>query len=295
MLVLPVANDGSFAPVTPLSSTVGATQNQLGVRLWSCANLTASAGNLKVTAWRGDYASNAFSWTTAPTLGSFASARLAATSTKALDAATTAATDPGSELRDLHRSQDLLGGVVDGTDPVTGRYSWLLSTGRSKTATTADPACAAAACSLTPGAGITGFANVFSSDMSAAASGGVSGNSVTYLAKKYYEYGTRTVKVCQERSGIWPFFGDWTDTDACGTNGLFKQYRQVDREFTGSAVPVPASGKPAAQATTLSPAAGASVDGLLRDKTGTKLQWVVLEWWGSQAPTDLEIEVFVAP
>lgn len=55
----------------------------------------------------------------------------------------------------------------------------------------------------------------------------------------------------------------------------------------------PASGGGRAQPTVLEPSAGQSVEALLADNTGSRLQWVVLEVRGS-IPADYAVEVFVS-
>lgn len=288
MLVLPVVNDGSYAPTSPLPSQIQAADNQLGIRLWSCTSSMSSTGNFKATAWRGAYGTNPFTWTTAPTKGSFAQARLNANGTPALNAATTPQTNPGMELRDLHRSLNGLGGTVQGVNPVTSRYSWLFSSGRSKgTNYTADPSCATTSCVLNAGSGVAGYNNAFSGDPSAAASSAVSANSTTYLAETYGSQSTTTKQVCQQ-SPWWP--ENWTDTtlSPCPTYGTSStQYRVVEKSVTTNSV----STTP--RATTLADAGASSADALVRDTTGTKLQWVVLEWWGGAPSADMAVEVFV--
>jgi len=304
MLILPVVNDGSYAPVQPVP---GGTAGQVGARLWSCTEPMSASDAIKLTSWRGAYGgTQSFNWTVAPGgTVSFPQARLAATGALT-NAATTATTSPGAELRDLHRGVNHLGGQ-SGTnaDPVTMRYSWLLTSGRTKGADyRADPVCAAKTCQVTPGAGVTGFGNVFSGDDDAPAANAVSGNSATYLAEKYYADGgvwpqtTTQVQQLQCRSRtrlltIIPFgdWGDWEDAQgsSCPANTLLTEYesRTITKNVTADAAPT-------AVPTVLQPAGAASVDSLLRDTTGTKIQWVVLEWWGSDAPpADLEVEVFV--
>lgn len=251
MLVLPVVNDASFAPVTGRGSITGAATNQLGVRLWSCTNNMSADQSVKFTAWRGNYTgtgTSQFEWDVAPAVNSFATARLNARANVAQNQATTAATKAGTELRDMHRNYNKLGGPVSNVDPVTMRYSWLLSTGRAKDATaTSDPTCTSKECHVDGSSGVRNLNTVFSGIESAPVANAVSGNSATYLAEKYYA-----------ASGVWP----------------------------STITPSP---------TLITPVGGTPTSNLLRDTTGTRIQYVVLEWWGgtTDPPADLEVEVFV--
>lgn len=251
MLVLAVVNDASFAPVTGPDSVPGAAADQLGVRLWSCTKDMSTVQSVRFTAWRGNYTgtpSTQFEWDVAPATNAFAAARLNARSDTALNQTTTRTTKAGPELRDLHRKYNKLGGPVSNVDPVTMRYSWLLSTGRAKDATsTADPVCQVKSCHIDGADGVRNLNTVFSGVETAPTANAVTGNSVTYLAEKYYA-----------DSGVWP-----------------------------STI--------APRATLITPANGAATNTLLQDTTGSKIQYVVLEWWGgtTQPPADLEVEVFV--
>ncbi|MBG6238784.1 hypothetical protein IWX78_001756 [Mycetocola sp. CAN_C7] len=312
MLVLPVVNDGSFDPVEPLPAQVGGVDNQLGVRLWSCTPGMSSTQSIKLTAWRGSYtatAASAWVWDVAPTSVSFAQARLNAGANLAINGATTTTTRPGTEVRDAHRGINNLGGQSGANaDPVTMRYSWMLTNGRTKNADfTNDPACASKTCHVDGGAGVTNYNNVFSGVDTAAASNAVFQNSTTYLAEKYYSGAgtwpstttTTTQLQCssQTRERIWFWYTDWSAwsawTDATGTacpaNTDLRQYRSqtVPRTVTVDSVPT-------VTPTVIAPKGSNTNDALLRDTTGTLIQYVVLEWWGTGTPpADLEVEVFV--
>lgn len=288
MLVLPVVNDGSFDPVEPLPAQVAAVTDQLGVRLWSCTPFMSTTQAIKLTAWRGAYGSTAastFVWDVAPSATvSFAQARLNTVAATAMNGATTATTKPGVELRDVHRGINKLGGVSAGIDPVTARYSWLLSTGRDKnSAHYSDPLCAALDCHVDGGVGITDVNTVFSGDESAVAANAVSANSATYLAEKY-SMASGTTLECR-----------WRNVNA--TNENWSAWEKA----TGATCPT----KPqhvsesrtviAVTPTVLAPRGTSTITDLLRDTTGTKIQFVVLEWWGTGTPpADLEVEVFVS-
>lgn len=305
MLVLPVVNDGSFDPIEPLPAQVGAVDNQLGARLWSCTPGMSSTQSIKLTAWRGNYAStsaSAWVWDAAPTAAvPFAQARLNTSATLAINGATTNSTRPGVEIRDAHRGINGLGGQSGANaDPVTMRYSWMLTNGRTKNADfTNDPACASKTCHVDGGAGVTNYNNVFSGVDTAPASSAVFQNSTTYLAEKYYSGAgvwptttTTTTQIqCRSRY-VWESWSDnWSNSaSACPENNFLRQYQQ--REIQ---VPVTVDSAPTATPTVIAPRGTSSIDSVLRDTTGTKIQYVVLEWWGTGTPpADLEVEVFVA-
>jgi hypothetical protein len=248
MIELPVVRDASYAPV----QTVAGSRGQLGIRLWSCSDTSRLAGQLKVTSWRGDYDDGqAFAWTTAPTLGSFATARLNPASTGIVNSTTTAATNPGAELRDLHRGLNALGGRgFLQADKVTMRYSWLLDSYRSAGNPAADPSCGSQTCEIRPSDGAA-ISSAFSNASTSVPATGTPGRTATYGAEKYWSSG-----------GRWGCF-----FVACAPSGSI-----------------------------LDPVAGMSVDALVRDATGTDLQWVVLEWRSTaDVPADLAVEVYVIP
>lgn len=296
MLVVPVVNDGSFDPVEPLPAHVGGVDNQLGVRLWSCTPTMSSSQSIKLTAWRGDYsatAASAFAWDVAPgATVPFAQARLHAGAVLATNGATTTTTKPGDELRDVHRGINKLGGVAaGGTDPVTMRYSWMLSTGRSSGATsTSDPSCVSADCHVDGASGVTDFNSVFSGNDVAPASNAVFENSTTYFAEKYYGNSgawptSATTLQCSYAPGNSENWSAWEDAGGTSCQPRPNQRSRSRLVLKAAAVPSP---------TVIAPTADMSVDSLLRDTTGTKIQYVVLEWWGAGAPpADLEVEVFV--
>lgn len=305
MLVIPVVNNSDFDPTGGENSVAGAQPGQLGVRLWSCTDPSAlSSVSIKATAWRGSYdASNFVSQTLPSATNKFASARL-----NPSGGLTAGATQPGTvagaELRDLHRGKNLQAAETT-VDGVTARYSWILSNGRDKSMTNHKkaPACVTAGsrCVVTPtsgGDGAAGLAKAFSNNGSGPASPAVSENSVTFLAQKYYS----SIKQVQCRSQSWFFgwgaFGAYQDVTgpSCPANTLTTRWdvpRTVDKT-------VVAGTRPAAMDTVLAPVASTdTVDSLLQDESGTKIQYVVLEWWGT-VPTrdgklmpDMEVEVFV--
>jgi hypothetical protein len=313
MLVLPVVNDGSFNPVEPLPAQVGGVDNQLGVRLWSCTENMSTNQSIKLTSWRGNYANtaaNAWAWDVAPSATvPFAKARLNTTAALAVNGATTNNTQPGTELRDVHRGINGLGGQAGtNADPVTMRYSWMLTNGRTKNGDFAnDPTCTSKTCHVDGGSGVANYNNVFSGLETAAASNAVSRNSTTYLAEKYYTanglWPTTTTTTSQlqcsysTRERVWFWYTDWSSwspyTDATGSACLadndLRQSRSQTVPRTGTA-----DGAPTVTPTVLNPK-GASTNGaLIRDTTGTLIQYVVLEWWGTGTPpADLEVEVFV--
>ena len=310
MLVVPVVNNGSFDPVAALPAQAAAVDDQLGVRLWSCTRSMNSDQWLKLTAWRGDYAppsASSFAWDVAPSSTvSFAESRLKTTSTLSVNAPTTSASLPGVELRDLHRNINKLGGQSGANaDPVTMRYSWMLTTGRAKDATsTNDPACASKTCHVDGAGGVLNYNTTFSGDDSAASAHAVSGNSTTYLAEKYYApsgvWPTTTTThdqlQCRSRSRINPGadWGPWSAyTDASGTS-CPPNTNRLQTESRTVQVTAVVDAAPTVTPTVIAPAGSTPMYDLLRDATGTKIQYVVLEWWGPGAPpADLEIEVFV--
>ena len=318
MLIIPVVNDGSFDPIEPLPAQVSAVDNQLGVRLWSCTPTMSTTQSIKLTAWRGNYAApnaSSFAWDVAPSASvSFAEARLKSTSTLSVNTPTSSSTLPGVELRDLHRNINKLGGVTGGTDPVTMRYSWMLTSGRTEGASyTSDPACASKTCHVDGASGVTDYNSVFSGIDTAAAVNAVSKNSTTYLAEKYYsstgawpttstttnqlQCSTRTrTRQWDQRNQEWDY-GTWSSWSSyvnatgtnCGTNSSTVEYRSQTVPITGVA-----DAAPTVAPTVLDPKGTSTNDALLRDTTGTKIQYVVLEWWGTGTPpADLEVEVFV--
>ncbi len=248
MIELPVVRDASFAPIQSVSGARG----QIGIRLWSCSETSRLGGQLKATSWRGDYDDGqSFSWATAPTLGSFAKARLNPSSNAVVNTATNAATNPGAELRDLHRGLNELGGRgFLQADKVTMRYSWMLDSYRSPTNPSSDPSCGSQLCELRPGDGAA-ISAAFSNSSASVPTTGTPGRTATYSAEKYWSPG-----------GRWGCF-----LSAC-----------------------------APSASLLDPAAGETVNELVRDTSGTSLQWVVLEWFGTaDVPADLAVEVYVIP
>lgn len=248
VLELPVVRDASFAPV----QAVAGSRGQLGIRLWSCSDTSRLSGQVKATSWRGDYdGGQSFAWTVAPTLGSFASARLNPASNSVVNGGTTSSTNPGAELRDLHRGLATLGGRgFLQADKVTMRYSWLLESFRSAGNPAADPSCGSQLCELRPGDGAP-LSAAFSNASTSVPTTGSPGRVATYGAEKYWSAG-----------GRWGCF-----LSVCPPSGSI-----------------------------LDPAAGNSVDDLVRDETGTALQWVVLEWRAAaEVPADLAIEVYVIP
>ena len=310
MLVLPVVNDGSFDPIEALPAQIPAVDDQLGVRLWSCTPNMSQTQSIKLTAWRGNYAAlnaNSFLWNVAPSATvSFAEARLRSTSTLAVNTATNSSTIPGVELRDLHRNINKLGGLTGGTDPVTMRYSWMLTTGRSEGATsTSDPACASKTCHVDGAGGVTNYNTVFSGVDTAAAVNAVSKNSTTYLAEKYYAasgaWPTTTVTQnqlqCSFRSrsnpgSPWSGWSAYTDATgpSCPSDTTRIEYR--DRTILET---VTVDAAPTVTPTVIAPKGASTIDSVLRDTTGTKIQYVVLEWWGAGTPpADLEVEVFIS-
>jgi hypothetical protein len=108
---------------------------------------------------------------------------------------------------------------------------------------------------------------------------------------------TRNQLQCSVRTRTNPGqdWGPWSPyTDATGgacpsnTNRIQYQSRTVQQTVDIDAAPT-------ITPTVLAPAGTASINDLLRDTTGTKIQYVVLEWWGQGTPpADLEIEVFVS-
>lgn len=177
MLIVPVVNNGDFAP----TETVSGEGGQVGVRLWSCSP-TAPTGTVKATAWRG-------TGTAATVTGystSMAQARLSASGTSGL----------GPELRDLHRGL----GATSATDPGTGmnlrtsRYNWILdSTRNSGAAFSSVPACTTKTCVVAPTAAGTAMSGAFSGVDTAPSAFAVQQNSATYLSGGYYP-----------KSGTWP-------------------------------------------------------------------------------------------
>jgi hypothetical protein len=188
VLELPVVRDASFAPVQAVTGARG----QLGIRLWSCSDTSQLAGMIKATSWRGDYNNGQqFVWSTAPVLGSFAAARLNPASNGIVNANTTSSTNPGAELRDLHRGLNSLGGRgLLQADKVTMRYSWLLESFRSTSNAGSDPYCGSQLCELRPvdGAALT---TAFSNAATSVPATGTPGRTSNYGAEKYWSYGGR--------------------------------------------------------------------------------------------------------
>lgn len=177
MIIVPVVPAGEY-----LATDTPAESGRLGIRVWGCGDVTNSA--LKVTAWRGSGAPTAGDWITAPANGSYASARLNPAGTL------------GTELRNLHSGSSVPGGVdpSTGVNASTSRYSWLLDSTRDRGAkSAANPACGNKSCVVAPSKTGASFSSALSLNEAAPASGAVVGNSVTYLASKYYAEG-----------GTWP-------------------------------------------------------------------------------------------
>lgn len=188
VLELPVVRDSSFAPVQAIAGARG----QLGVRLWSCSDTSHLAGMIKATSWRGEYNNGQqFAWSTAPVLGSFAAARLNPASSGIVNANTTSSTNPGAELRDLHRGLNSLGGRgFLQADKVTMRYSWLLESFRSTGSAGSDPYCGSQLCELRPGDGAA-LTTAFSNSGASVPATGTPGRASSFGAEKYWSNGGR--------------------------------------------------------------------------------------------------------
>lgn len=305
MFILPVVNNGDFAPVGGASTVPTAQTGQVGLRLWGCSDLNASAASIKATAWRSTYATQSLSWDVPPSNLPLSAARLSATGTLTAGA-TSSQTRPGAELRDLHRGKNSQGGMTAaGANGVTTRYSWLLSNGRDKTPAKHQlaPVCsvATAACAITPvsgGDGVPGLANAFSTSETAPTAGAVSGNSAIFLASKYYASGGTWPKTTTTVTGVecrWfrMTAGGWTSWEFFERSSCPQRWGWVSDSRPASRA-LESDSAPSSSPTILQSAAGLAQEQLLRDVSGDYLQWVVLEWWGgSNPPSDIEVEVFV--
>lgn len=193
---------------------------------------------VKATSWRGDYDDGqSFSWLTAPTGGAFAKARLNPASSGLANTATTSRTNPGAELRDLHRGLNALGGRgFLQADKVTMRYSWLLDSSRSATSTTSDPSCGSQLCELRPLDGAP-LSTAFSNSAAAVPTTGASGRAVAYAAEKYWSAGGRwgcLLTACgPSNSALDPVSGLGVDALIRDTSG--RELQWVVLEWRGAA------------------------------------------------------------
>lgn len=117
MIIVPVVRNGAFGP--------GGGDGQLGVRTWSCASSgLPSDSTLKVTSWRNASGAGSIVWK--PQTSNLASSRLDPT------------TGLGANLSDLHR-RGSNGSPLSGS--ARERYSWIISSGRSKSTPNATATC----------------------------------------------------------------------------------------------------------------------------------------------------------
>lgn len=230
IIIVPVVNNGEFG-------TKGTSQ-RLGVRAWACkSDSLVSNSQVKVTAWRTS-ASPTLNWLPRVNGNGFASHRL----------------DPlsgfGAEIVYLHRNGSTGLGGASLTLNDRQKYSWLMSSDRTKTAREAKPSCVTTGCVLSIGT-IPTFASAFKPDSSGSRP---AVNSVEYLASSY-----------------WTGSGQW---DGGLVTGPSEQQVKLNG-YTGPQPPFSNGSGPT------------STD-------GRQIEWVVMEWWGSTAPTeDMVLEVFV--
>lgn len=165
MVIIPAVHNGDFGPVNGSGT--------LGVRLWAChASSLPATGQVKVTAWRNDGSDGTPQWLSRDGTGA-AQHRL----------------DPnngfGAEIRELHRTGSNPGGGANVISQDRSRYSWLLSSGRTRSTPTAFPSCATILCiiDIDPHPSLP---NAFVPD---SATGRPHNNSVTYLGAKYWSGG----------------------------------------------------------------------------------------------------------
>lgn len=233
MIIVPVVRNGEFGP--------GGGDGRLGVRAWACqsSSLTTSS-SIKITSWRNASSNQGtMNWLNRVGGDGFASHRLSLTS------------DFGAQLAKLHRegSTNLLGAGLTFND--RQRYTWLMSSGRDRSSTSASPTCLTNLCTLDIDPYPT-FSAGFQADTAGTRE---AKNSVEYLASSY-----------------WKDAGTWT-------GGVVTRPTEQPVNLTAySGSPKP----PFANGT-----GPASTD-------GRQVEWVVMEWWGSTAPTDdMVLEVFV--
>lgn len=117
MIIVPVVRNGEFG--------TGGGDGRLGVRTWACdASKLTSTSSLKVTAWRNGSASADFKWLTPKNGSGLPSQRLSP------------ASGFGQTVSKFHRN-GTSGGTLRNDDRQL--YSWLLSSGRSKSEPTKVP------------------------------------------------------------------------------------------------------------------------------------------------------------
>lgn len=161
-VIIPVVHNGEFGPVNGPGT--------LGVRLWACRpSSLSSTGQVKVTAWRNDGDDGTPSWLPRQGTGA-ASHRL----------------DPtqgfGAAINQLHRTGTNAGGGANVLLSDRSRYSWLLSSDRTRSNPTAFPSCATSLCIIDIDTHPS-LTNAFVPD---SATGRPHNNSVTYLGAKYW-------------------------------------------------------------------------------------------------------------
>lgn len=163
LAIVPVVNNGEYGPT-------GGT-GRLGVRLWTCNANLASDSHVKVTAWRNEGDASANKVWLPPRGESFASHRL----------------DPtqgfGQEITELHRTGSNPGGGANIVAPDRSRYSWIVSSDRTKSNRTASDTCRTTTLCIIDVDAAPTFANGFNSDTSGSRS---RSNSVEYLASGFW-------------------------------------------------------------------------------------------------------------
>lgn len=120
MIIVPAVRNGEFGS--------GGGDGRLGVRAWACSSSSLTTGsNIKVTSWRNTSASPALNWLQPVNGSGLPSRRLNPSS------------GLGQELTKLHRegTSGLVGARLGGDD--RAKYAWIMSSGRTKTATNASP------------------------------------------------------------------------------------------------------------------------------------------------------------
>lgn len=165
MIIVPVVRNGAFG-----SGSGG--DGRLGVRAWSCKdNALTTNSAIKVTAWRNASSSqSSMHWRTRIGGDGVASHRL----------------DPesgfGAGLTKLHRTGTNSGGGANLTGSDRQKYTWIMSSRRTKSSPTRSPSCSTGLCIIDIEPNPT-FATGFQAD---AAGTREPKNSVEYLASGYW-------------------------------------------------------------------------------------------------------------
>lgn len=209
LIIVPAVRNGDFG--------AGGGDGRLGIRAWACkSSALTTSSDIRVTSWRNANGSGSINWKSQG--GKIAANRLDPT------------TGLGQTLTELHREGNRAGKRLRG-DART-QYSWLMSSGRSKTNLTISPNCLLGAntCALDI-EGHPTFGSGFNGDTPGSRS---LNNSVEYLASAYWrrggEWPTLLEPIAEQPVVLNPY-----GKDIASTNG--NQVQWVVMEWWGSTLP----------------------------------------------------------